>query len=453
MASEAVVSEESIPPAAAEPFPAKTAAWYAVWMIALANALDAVDRGGITLLIEPIKRDLHLSDTEVSLLTGFSFSLFYGLIGLPLSRLADTSNRKRIIGGVMMIWSLATSAIAFVAGFWSLFAMRGVTGSAVSLKGPNGLSMISDMVPRHKLPTAMAVYNGGVAIGAGFTSIIVGLLLGWLGGKVFNVFGMPLHDWQMVFLIIGTPGILLGLLFLLTVREPPRRGRATTMRLPIFDVFRFLWREWRIFLPFIVGSALLQIEAYGVLQWRFPFFSRTFGWGPAFLGPLMGTATLILSPIGFAIGAWLGQRWERRADPGAMVKLSILGSCLSLPVTLAMLLAPDPWTAFALACLSTVGIGISAPGAVAALQNVTPNEFRGQISALYLFTIGVIGGGIGPLVVGVLNDYVFHSEAMLRYSMVVVTVIFGGLGLWLKFDCLPPYKERVGRVIAAERSF
>jgi MFS family permease len=120
-------------------------------------------------------------------------------------------------------------------------------------------------------------------------------------------------------------------------------------------------------------------------------------------------------------------------------------------VTLAMLLAPDPWTAFALSCLSTVGIGVSAPGAVAALQNVTPNEFRGQISALYLFTIGVIGGGIGPLVVGLLNDYVFHSEAMLRYSMVVVTVIFGGLGLWLKFVCLPPYKERVGRVIAAER--
>jgi MFS family permease len=440
-----------VKPATVEPFPPKAAAWYAVWMIALANALDAVDRGGITLLIEPIKRDLHLSDTEVSLLTGFSFSLFYGLIGLPLSRLADTSNRKRIIGGVMMIWSLATSAIAFVQGFWALFAMRGVTGSAVSLKGPNGLSMISDQVPRDKLPTAMAIYNGGVSIGAGFTSIIVGMLLGWLGGKTFNVFGMPLHDWQMVFLIIGTPGVVLGLIFLLTVREPPRRGRATTMRLPILDVFRFLWRERPIFFPFIVGSALLQIEAYGVLQWRFPFFSRTFGWGPAFFGPLVGTATLILTPIGLGLGAWLGQRWERRGDTGAMVKLSILGSCLSLPVTLAMLLAPDPWLAFALSCLSTVGIGVSAPGAVAALQNVTPNEFRGQISALYLFTIGVIGGGLGPVAVGLFTDYAFQDEAMLRYSLVVVTVIFGGLGLWLKFVCLAPYKERVGRVIAAER--
>ena len=247
MAGEAIAEEDFTPQASAEPFPAKSAAWYAVWMIALANALDSVDRGGIALLIEPIKRDLHLSDTEVSLLTGFSFSLFYGLIGLPLSRLADTSNRKRIIGSVMMIWSVATSAIAAVQNFWPLFAMRGVTGSAVSLKGPNGLSMISDLVPRDKLPTAMAVYNGGVAIGSGFTSIIVGMLLGWLGGKVFNVFGMQLHDWQMVFLIIGTPGVLLGLAFLLTVREPPRRGRATTMRLPLLEVFRFLWRERAIF--------------------------------------------------------------------------------------------------------------------------------------------------------------------------------------------------------------
>ncbi|MGZ3264956.1 MAG: MFS transporter [Croceibacterium sp.] len=452
MASEGIVEGDVTPKAAAEPFPARAAAWYAVWMIALANALDSVDRGGIALLIEPIKRDLHLSDTEVSLLTGFSFSLCYGLIGLPLSRLADTSNRKRIIGSVMMIWSLATSAIAAVQNFWPLFAMRGVTGSAVSLKGPNGLSMISDLVPRDKLPTAMAIYNGGVSIGAGFTSIIVGMLLGWVGGKVFNVFGMPLHDWQMVFLIIGTPGVVLGLAFLLTVREPPRRGRATTMRLPLLDVFRFLWRERPIFFPFIVGSALLQIEAYGVLGWRFPFFSRTFGWGPAFLGPLSGYATLVLTPVGLGLGAWLGQKWERRGDTGAMVKLSILGSCISLPLTLAMLLAPGPWLAFALSCASTVAIGISAPGAVAALQNVTPNEFRGQISALYLFTIGVIGGGLGPLSVALFTDYVFHDEAMLRYSLVIVTVIFGGLGLWLKFVCLPPYKERVGRVIDAERA-
>jgi MFS family permease len=312
--------------------------------------------------------------------------------------------------------------------------------------------MISDQVPRHKLPTAMAIYNGGVSIGSGFTSVIVGMLLGWLGGKVFNVFGVPLHDWQMVFLIIGTPGALLGLVFLLTVREPPRRGRATNMRLPILDVFRFYWRERAIYMPFIVGSALLQIETYGVLNWRFPFYSRTFGWGPAFIGPLTGYATLALTPVGLAVGAWLGQKWEQRGDTGAMIKLSILGSCLSLPLTMAMLLAPNPWLAFGLSCLGTVAIGISAPGAVAALQNVTPNEFRGQISALYLFTIGVIGGGLGPLSVALFTDYVFHDEAMLRYSMAVVTVIFGGLGLWLKFVCLAPYKERVARVIAAERS-
>jgi MFS family permease len=454
MASEAISLESAEAPeapSAAEPFPAKAAAWYAVWMIALANALDAVDRGGISLLIEPMKRDLHITDTEVSLLTGVAFSVFYGCVGLPLSRLADTWNRKRIIGGVMMIWSVATGAIAFVQGFGSLFAMRGVTGSAVSLKGPNGLSMISDLVPREKLPTAMAIYNGGVSIGAGFTSIIVGMLLGWLGGKVFGVFGVPLKDWQMEFLIIGTPGAVLGLIFLLTVREPRRRGRAASLRLPILDVFRFFWREKAIYLPFMIGSALLQIEAVGVLGWRFPFYSRTFGWGPAFIGPLTGYATLLLTPVGLGLGAGLGEKWERRGDTGAMIKLSILGSCMSLPLTIASLLAPGPWWAFGLSTASVIAIGISAPGAVAALQNVTPNEFRGQISALYLFTIGVIGGALGPLSVALFTDYVFRDEAMLRYSMAVVTVLFGAAGLWLKFVCLPPYKERVARVIAEER--
>ena len=452
MASEEVGLESVEARASAtEPFPARAAAWWAVWMIALANALDSVDRGGIAVLIEPIKRDLHISDTLISLLTGTAFSIFYGIIGLALSRLADTWNRKRIIGGVMIIWSVATSAIAFAQSFASLFAMRGVTGAAISLKGPNGLSMISDFLPRDKLPTAMAIYNGGVSIGGGFTRIIVGMLLGFLGGKVFDVFGMKLHDWQMIFLIIGTPGIVLGLAFLLTVREPLRRGRATTLRLPILDVFRFLWRERAIFFPFIVGSAVLQIETFGVLGWQVPFYSRTFGWSAAFVGQLTGYTTLAISPLGLALGAWLGQSWEQRGDAGAMIKLSILGSCLSLPLTIASLLAPGPWWAFVLSTLSTVGIGISAPGAVAALQNVTPNEFRGQISALYLFTIGVIGGGLGPLAVALFTDHVFRDEAMLRYSMVVVTVIFGAVGLWLKFVCLPPYKERVARVIAAER--
>lgn len=452
MASQAIEADEAIPAARAEPFPPRYAAWYAVCMIALANALDAVDRGSISLLIEPIKRDLHITDTEISLLTGTAFSIFYGCVGLPLSRLADLWNRKRIIGTAMMLWSGATSACAFAQGFGSLFALRGLTGSAVSVKGPNGLSMISDLVPRDKLPRAMAIFNWGISLGAGFTSILVGVLIGLFSGKVFSLFGVRLSDWQMVFLVVGIPGALAGLIFLLTVREPPRRGRASTMKLPVGDVFRFAAREKAIYLPFMVGSALLQIEAVGVMGWRVPFFGRTFGWGPEVIGPLAGTATLILTPFGLAFGAWLGERWEKAGDTGAMVRLSILGSCLSLPLTLASLLMPTPWLAFAFSTASIIGIGVSAPGAVAALQVITPNEFRGQITAAYLFTIGVIGGAVGPLAVALFTDYVFADEAMLRYSMAVVTVIFGGLGLWLKFVCLKPYKERVGRVIAAERA-
>jgi len=455
MASEAIdlgPAASTAPALAAEPFPPRFAAWYAVWMIALANALDAVDRGTISLLIEPMKRDLHITDTEVSLLTGTAFSLFYGLVGLPMSRLADTWNRKRIIGSAMVLWSAATAGCGFAQGFASLFAMRGLTGSAVSLKGPNGLSMISDLVPRHKLPTAMAVFNWGISLGGSLTLIIGGALVGYLGGRTFELFGTTLKDWQMIFLIIGTPGVFAGLVFFSTVREPLRRGRAASMRLPVLDVFRFAAREKAIYVPFMVGSALLQIEAVGVLNWRIPFYARTFGWGPEVIGPLAGTATLVLTPFGLALGALLGELWTRRGDAGAMVKLSIMGSCISLPLTLAGLLMPTAWLAFAFSSASIVAIGLSAPGAVAALQMVTPNEFRGQISAAYLFTIGVIGGALGPLAVALFTDYVFADEAMLRYSMVVVTVLFGGAGLWLKFVSLKPYKERVSRVIAEEEA-
>ena len=155
----------SLPRPAQDPFPPVTSAWYAVGMLAVINMLDNIDRGIISLLIEPIKRDLRLSDTEIGILTGIAFSGFYAVVGLPMSRFADTGSRKHLLSFGVMFWSLATAAGAFAQNFWHLFLSRGGTGAGESLKGPNALSMISDLLPREKLPTAMSLPSRLMASG------------------------------------------------------------------------------------------------------------------------------------------------------------------------------------------------------------------------------------------------------------------------------------------------
>ena len=443
----------TIPASGQQAFPNATTAWYAIFLLAVINMLDNIDRGILSLLIEPIKRDLLLSDTEIGMLTGIAYSGFYAIVGLPMSRLTDTGNRKLLLGFGVAFWSFATSMGSFAQTFWHLFFVRGGTGAGESLKGPNAMSMISDLVPRDKLPRAMSLYMAGIYGGIAFSMIIGGALLGVFSGSVTDgPFGLRFTDWQMVFLIVGLPGILLALLFLLTVREPVRRNRKSGEKPPLLDVFRFLHANRSYYYPFLIGTALVQIESVGMTTWRIPFYARTYGLEASVAGPILGGLTLIASPIGLILGAWIGERMARKKDPAAMMKLSLLGLVLSLPAIVAYPLMPSWQLAMAVASLAAVFTGMAVPGSNSAIQVVTPNEYRGQISAIFLFTISVIGTGAAPIAISLFTDFLFEDEAMLRYSMVSVAVIFGFSGLLLKLVALRPYRKRVAEILDAEDS-
>ncbi|TIX49480.1 MFS transporter [Alteraurantiacibacter aquimixticola] len=434
---------------ASAPYPPARQAWYAISLFALVNALDNVDRGIISILIEPIKRDLQLTDTEVSLLVGFAFSFFYAIVGLPMSRFADTGNRKAILSFGIALWSLATAAGSLAKTFPTLFISRGMVGAGEALKGPNAISMISDLVPREKYPRAMSLYQFGISLGSALSLIIGGVLMGIVGGKVFNVLGVEMRDWQLVLLIVGLPGVLVALLVFTTIKEPVRRGRERSDKPPVTEVFRFAWREKAFYLPFLLGAAFLQIEIYGLLQWRIPFYQRTYGWGPEVVGPILGILSIAIVPIGLALGAWLGERMAKK-HAGAMILLSIIGTCLSLPLMMLVLLMPTAELALALTTVNYLAMGIGAPASTAALSTVTPNEYRGQVFAAYAFTISVVGTALGPLCVALFTDFVFADEGDIRYAMFATAGIFGAIGLWLKFLCYGPYKRRVEAIIAAE---
>ena len=186
--------------------------WYTVFMTALVAIMSQIDRGVLALFVQPMKRDFHLSDTQVSVLLGAAFTLFYVVGGPPLSRLADRGVRRSVIAGCLTVWSTATALCGFAQNFWAFFASRAIIGASESGCGPASLSLISDTVPKEKLPRAYAIYNSGFLGGAALSLLFGGILLGLLADvKPIEIEGLGrIYNWQLVFFFLGIPGFLVG---------------------------------------------------------------------------------------------------------------------------------------------------------------------------------------------------------------------------------------------------
>ncbi|MBT2187345.1 MFS transporter [Sphingobium nicotianae] len=414
--------------------------WYAVFVMALVVMLAQIDRNVISLMVQPMKRDLGLSDTQVSLLIGLAFSVTYTLVGPPVSRIADRGFRRPVVAASLAIWSCATAACGLAQNFWQLFLGRAVVGGAESASSPASLSMIADVIPRHKLPRAYAIYNAGFIGGGALALTLGGLLLGALRHmEPIHVPGIGLiRDWQIVFIVLGLPGLLVSLLIMLTVPEPQRRSGHKAEGYPLREVLRFLVANRAMHLPMLCGVLLNSMQAFGAAAWVPAFYERTYGWGPAVAGPLLGPINMASALAGLFFGAWLAERLAKRRDD-ANLRVMFLANFLSIPFMVIQPLMPSPWLALS---LSAVGGAIAAMGGAgynSALQLSTPNAMRGQINALYLFCIAAIGGTLGPLFIALLTDFVAGKEEDLRYVLVGFRALFAPLDCFLIWLAVRPY--------------
>ncbi|ODT89743.1 MAG: hypothetical protein ABS86_04695 [Sphingobium sp. SCN 64-10] len=403
--------------------------------------LSNVDRNIINLLVQPIKRDLALSDTQISLIIGFAFSSAYMVVGLPMARVADQRSRKLILSAGLTVWSLATALCGMARSFGGLFLARGIVGGAESVAGPSSMSMISDMVPRAKLPRAFAIYQLGISAGQATALLAGGLLVAFfagLGPVHIPVLG-EMREWQLVFLVCALPGLATALLFLVTVREPVRHNRRSKGGVPLREVGAYLLSNRALFLPLFLSIGIGAIETTGLMTWRAAFYERTYGWGPAQIGPLLALSLVISTPIALTLGTWFAEYMGRRGNPDAMARVCFYSQALSAPFAIATSLMPTPWLAFFCGMISSI-IGLaSAPAQNAAIQMVTPSEMRAQISAVYLFTISVIGNGLGPLFVALVTDFLLQDETMLRYSMAFFAAVMAPGGAALMYLAIKPY--------------
>lgn len=432
-------------------WPSRRQAWYAVGIFACALMVNFLDRGILTLLVEPIKRDLGLTDTQVSLLMGFAFVCFYMLVGLPIARLVDSRSRRLIIGIGIATWSGMTALCGFAQNFWQLFAFRVGVGVGEACNGPATYSMLADLFPREQLARAIAVLNFGFAAGTGIALIIGGTVIHLISNtpEVTLPLVGTLRSWQVTFFIVGLPGLIVAAL-MATVREPARRGRigAGGQALSVREVLQYLYTERRAYGPMFLGLALKAVLASGSAMWAPTFFMRTYGWSATQIGLIQGTLWLVVAPFGLIAGSMLSEWFTRRGCDDANLRVVLLSSVFLVPGAIAFPLMPDPYLALGVMTVNNfVAMLVPAPQN-AALQIITPNEMRGQVTALFLFIFNVVGFGLGPTFVAVFTDFVFGDESQLRYAMVTASAVIGPVAALVIWSGLKPYGACVARVRA-----
>jgi MFS family permease len=427
-------------------------AWYVVFVLMACYTLSFIDRQILSLLVAPIKHDLGISDTKIGLLQGMAFALFYTLLGFPLGWIADRYSRRNLIAAGVFFWSLMTAVCSLAKNFSSLFLARMGVGVGEATLGPSAFSLISDYFPKERLGGALSVYAMGIFIGSGLALIVGGTVVGAV--QELPAVNLPLigemASWRLTFLIVGIPGLLIGLLAY-TVREPLRRNllrnvEGEAARLKLREVVHQLAIRWNS----VVGVSLaLSAQAmcnYSVQAWAPAFFQRVHGWSPRRTGLILGIMILTVGIIGMYCGGRLCDRWMDRRIKEATLKVGFISTiCAGLFFGLSMSMPSLTWLLIFMVPAQFF-LAMPVGSSYAALQLIFPNQMRGQVSALLIFTINIGGLMLGPFLPGFFNDYIFKDEKMVGYSLTLTVVIASLLSAALFRSSYGPYRVHYARM-------
>jgi len=407
-------------------------AWYVVGLLTLANISSFLDRQILALLVVPIKRDLHLSDTKISLLMGLSFALFYTVFGIILSRLADSSNRRNIIIAGITIWSLFTALCSGVKNYSQFFLARMGVGIGEATLSPSAYSIISDYFPKRKLGMALSVFSMGIFLGSGIALAIGSGIISSLpteGKIIVPLFG-EIYHWQKLFLLIGLPGIAISLL-MLTIKEPVRKGilhieGVPQLKLSLREALKIVFTYRKTFLSICIGTAFTAVVTYACTAWVPTYFSRTFDWPIPKAGFVFGLVLLSGSICGVLWGGWYADHLENKGIQNGRMRVNIISAvCFLLSCFIPLI--EDPVLVVTLFFIPAFFIASPMGASTSAIQQLMPNQVRALASSIFLFLINIIGLGGGPFLVGFFTDTVFNDEKAIRYSL-AATIAIGGIG-------------------------
>ena len=389
-----------------------------LFILLLAYIFNFIDRQIIGILAVPIKAELQLSDTQLSLMGGIAFALFYSGLAIPIAWLADRKSRVNIIAVSVAFWSAFTALCGFAQNFWHLFLARMGVGIGEAGGVAPSYALVSDFYPKEKRARALALFSLGIPIGSAL-GVFFG---GWIATHL---------DWRSAFIIVGLAGLPAALLVKLGIREPVRGGYDSldgkaSDPAPPFSVVAARLARTPSFWLLSFGAASGSILGYGLIFWLPSFFSRSFDLELSQVGWFYGSIVLVGGVAGTLLGGWLGDR-TGAANPGAYALVPAICFTIAAPVFAFGLFAPSlviGWLLFAVG--QTLALAWLGP-IIAAVQHIVPPNMRATASASFLFINNLIGIGFGIFFLGFMSDTMkaAYGEDSLRYS------ILYGLGFYL----------------------
>ncbi len=403
-------------------------AWGVVAILCLGSVVSMLERQVINLLVEPLKADLNITDTQISVLQGFAFAIFYAAMALPIGRMIDAKSRVAIIMVGVAVFSLATFSCGLATSFLALLVARTFVGVGEATLTPAGMSLIGDYFPSDKLGRAVGLFIGSTYAGSGLALIVIGYTLAALGEHpdvVLPVVGV-VKDWQLAFMLAALPGFLFVAAMLL-VREPPRSSKTGLVGAPtpVAETFRFIGDNLPLLVPLFLGIPLLAAANFAMNAWVPTFFIRTYGWSAAEIGPLFGVMVIVCGTggtvAGGALSDWLAKRGTRL--PGMVVPVAT--ALIAAPFVAAFPLVGDATTSLWL-LVPAMFFGAMPFGAgTAGIVEIAPNRMRGQMVAIYMLIATLIGTGGGPWTIAAWTDGVLGDPMAIRWSIAVVaTALF-----------------------------
>lgn len=389
---------------------------YALSVLVVVYTFNFIDRQILSILLEPIRLELGLSDSQLGLLTGFAFAAFYATLGIPIARYADRSNRRNLIAMALTVWSGMTALSGIAQNFWHLLLARIGVGVGEAGCSPPAHSMIADYYPADRRSTALGIYSLGIP---------VGILFGFLAGGWINEF----FGWRMAFFVVGIPGLLIAVLVRLTLREPDRgmsdgRTLASAGAQPgVMETFVYLWGK-RSFRHLAFGGSLTAFVGYGVITWVPAFLIRSHGMQTGEIGTYLGLILGIPGGIGIALGGYLADRFGAR-DTRWFLWIVAVALLAVVPFSLGVYLAPGPYAALLLLILPVALGNFYQATTFAQTQGLVTLRMRAVAAAVLLFILNIIGLGLGPQFTGILSDQLrpqFGDES-LRWSLLICSTV------------------------------
>jgi MFS family permease len=419
--------------------------WWTVAIVSILYVFSYLDRFVLTMLVPDVKASLHLSDFQLGLVLGPAFALFFAVFGIPLGWAADHYSRRWVILLGTLLFGAATGVSGLATSFAALLVARVCVGIGEASLTPAAMSLMAAKIPKRGLNTAVSIFSMGPKIGSAAAYAFGGLAL--VAAASLRQEWQWLHQvepWRLTLAVVAAPSVLVALL-LLTVTEParPPYGEGAEAVSGAQGALAFMISERELMVPLLIGFGAMTICGQSLISWVPTFINRQFAWSPAVYGPLLGAISLA-GGLTLVFKGLLMDWLYVRGFKDIQIRFYTWLLVATLPLALAVFLLRDgTWFIIIYALVAVVTIPYIAYIS-AAVQMVTPPALRGRVFAIVSLPLAILGG-LGPLLVGAITDFLFRDEARLGSSLAIMMVVTIPVALVCMRISLPPLRRAVER--------